>query len=59
MDYLVRSLESQALSGAVIQSVFDHSQLLIGDGFHAALFGDVLAQYDLSPQILRIRPIRS
>ena len=37
-------LESQPLSGAVIQSVFDHSQLLIGDSFHAPLLGNVLAQ---------------
>jgi hypothetical protein len=27
----------------MIQSVFDHSQLLIGDGFHAPLLGNVLA----------------
>lgn len=38
------SLESQPLSEAVIQSVFDHSQLLIGDSFHALLLWNVLAQ---------------
>ena len=27
----------------MIQSVFDHSQLLIGDGFHAPLLVNVLA----------------
>jgi hypothetical protein len=40
----VGCLESQPLSGAVIQSVFDHSQLLIGDSFHAPLLWNVLAQ---------------
>ena len=44
MKHLVGRLESQPLSGAVIQSVFDHSQLLIGDSFHAPLLGNVLAQ---------------
>ncbi len=37
-------LEPQPLSGSVIQSVFDHSQLLIGDSFHAPLLGNVLPQ---------------
>jgi hypothetical protein len=31
----------------VIQSVIDHSQRLIGDGFLATLFGDVLAQQSI------------
>ena len=37
-------LESQSLSGAVIQSVLDHSQALIGGSFQAPLNGYVLTQ---------------
>lgn len=44
MKHLVGCLESEPLSGAVIQSVLDHSQLLIRDGFHAPLLGNILAQ---------------
>jgi hypothetical protein len=44
MKHLVGRLESQTFSGRVIQSVFDNSQLFVGDGFHAAFLGDVLAQ---------------
>jgi hypothetical protein len=42
-ESLVRRLESQTFSGPVIQSVFDHSQLFVGDGFHAAFLGDYRA----------------
>jgi hypothetical protein len=44
MKYLVGCLESEPLAWSVIQSVFNHSQLIICDGFHATLLGDVLAQ---------------
>ena len=37
-------LEFQLPYGAVIQSVFDHSRLLIRDNFHALLIGNELAQ---------------
>ncbi len=49
-------LESQPLSGAVIQSVFDHSQLLIGDGFHAPLRGNVLAQQTIEVLVAAALP---
>jgi len=44
VKHLVGRLESQTFSGPVIQSVFDHSQLFVGDGFNAAFLWDVLAQ---------------
>jgi hypothetical protein len=44
VKHLVGRLESQSFSGPVIKSVFDHSQFFVGDGFHAAFLGDVLAQ---------------
>jgi hypothetical protein len=44
MKHLVGCLKSKPLSGPVIQSVFDHSRLFIGDSFHMPLFGSVLAQ---------------
>ena len=37
-------LESEPLSGAVIQSVLDNSQLLSRDGFQAPLLVNVLAK---------------
>ncbi len=37
-------LESEPLCGPVIQSVFDLSQLLICDSFHAPLLWNALAQ---------------
>jgi hypothetical protein len=37
-------LESEPLSGPVIQFVLDHIQLLIGDSFHSPFLWDVLAQ---------------
>jgi hypothetical protein len=40
----VECLEPKPLSGPLIQSVFDHSQLLIGDSFHAPLLWNVLPQ---------------
>lgn len=39
VKHLVGRLESEPLSGPVIQSVFDHSQILICDSFHAPLLG--------------------
>jgi hypothetical protein len=52
----VGSLESQPLSGAVIQSVFDHSQLLIGDSFHALLLWNVLAQQTIEVPVAAALP---
>jgi hypothetical protein len=40
----VGCFEFEPLSGPGIQSVFDHCQLLIRDGFHAPILGSVLAQ---------------
>lgn len=47
MKHLVGCLEAGPLSGAVIQSVSDHSQLLIRDDFHAPLLEIVLAQQSI------------
>lgn len=47
MKHLLGCRESQPLSGPVIQLVFDHSQLPIGDRFHPPLLGNVLAQQSI------------
>lgn len=44
MKHLVGRLEFEVLYGPMIQSVFEHNQLLIGDGLHAPLVGNVLVQ---------------
>ena len=49
-------LESQPFSGSVIQFVLDHSQLLIGDGFHAPLLGNVLAQQSIEVLVAAALP---
>ena len=56
MKHLIGCLESQSFSGSVIDSVFDHSQLLIGHGFHAAFLGDVLAQQSVEVFIAAALP---
>jgi hypothetical protein len=56
VKYLVGCLESQPLFWSVIQFVFDHSQRLIGDGFHATLLGDVLAQQSIEVLITSSLP---
>ena len=40
----------------MIQSVFDHSQLLIGDSFHAPLLGNVLAQQTIEVLVAAALP---
>ena len=49
-------LESEPFSGPVIQSVFNHSQLLIGDSFHAPLLGNVLAQQTIEALVAAALP---
>ena len=56
MKHLVGCLESEPLSGPVIQSVFDHSQLFTGDSFHAPLFGNVLAQQTIEVLVAAALP---
>jgi hypothetical protein len=56
VKHLVGCLESQPLSGAVIQSVLDHSQLLIGDSFHAPLLGNVLPQQTIEVLVAAALP---
>ena len=56
MKHLVGRLESEPLSGPVIQSVFDHSQLLIGDSFHGPLLGNVLAQQSVEVLVATALP---
>ncbi len=40
-------LESQQLSAPLIQSIFDHTQLLIDESFYIPLLGYVLAQQNM------------
>ncbi len=56
VKHLVWGLEAQPLSGPVIQSVFDHSQLLIGDSFHAPHLGNVLAQQTIEVLVAAALP---
>ena len=56
MKHLVGCLESQPLSGPTIQSVFDHSQLLIYDSFHALFLGNVLAQQTIEVLVAAALP---
>ncbi len=49
-------LESQTFSEPVIQSFFDHSQLLNGDSFHAPLLGIVLAQQTIEVLVAAALP---
>ena len=56
MKHLVGCLESEPLPGPVIQSVFDHSQLLIGHSFHAPLLGNVLAQQTIEVLVAAALP---
>ena len=56
MKHLVGRLESQPLSGPLIQSVFDHSQLLIGDSFHSPLLWNVLAQQTIEVLVAAALP---
>jgi hypothetical protein len=44
VKHLVGRLESQTFSGPVIQSIFDHSQLFVGGGFHVAFLENAMAQ---------------
>jgi hypothetical protein len=57
----VRHFETEPLTGQVIQSALNHTQLFIGHGFHAGFFGDVLTQQAIEifvaaalPAVLRI-----
>jgi hypothetical protein len=52
----VGCLESEPLSGPVIQSVFDHSQLLISDSLHAPLLGNVLPQQTIEVLVAAALP---
>ena len=45
MKHLVGCVESEPLSGPVIQYFFDHSQFIFGDRFHAPLLGNVWRSY--------------
>lgn len=56
MKHLVGSLEDQPLSGPMIQSVLDHSQLLICYGFHASLLGYVLSQQSVEVLVATALP---
>jgi len=44
MKYLCGRLESQSFTVSVIQSVFNHSNFLIGDVCHRPLLGNILPQ---------------
>ncbi len=48
--------ESEPLSWPVIQSYFNHSQLLIGDSFHAPHLGNLLAQQTIEVLVTATLP---
>ena len=56
----MRRLESELLFGPVIQSVLNHNQALIGNGFHTPLLGNVLAQQPIEVLVTAVlqAPIR-
>ena len=56
MKNLVGCLESEPLARPVIQSVLDHSQLLVRHGFHAPFLWDVLAQQPIEVLVAAALP---
>lgn len=58
MKHLCRRLESQSLTGPVIQPNLDHLDVLVGNGFHQALLGHIFPKQSIEVHVGPTLPTR-